>query len=189
MASKLPKDKSEKIRKLVFLKADEHGLLISGRVENGKFIDSLVDDPEVGGVLSEYMEKEKVRTYIKDGILNAYTKSKKNEILKGNSPINTIQSIYSKHTNIIHKEHDISVCLSDDDEVYVVSSGTYLKWETALRKALELIASKPNLIKKDKTPIICLQIVLINLGITDGDKKLITDALKTIDVSVMFCGT
>jgi hypothetical protein len=187
MANILPKEKSTEIKKLVYSKADEHGLITHGRVENGNFIDTLVNDPEVGSVLLEYMEKGKIRTYIKDGILNAYTKSRKKEILERNSPINTIQKIYSKSVKIIQTDNDVSVCLSDDSLLYIVSSGTYLKWETALRKALELIAREPNLIKNGKTPEICLQIVVLNLGITDGDKKLITDALNAINVTIMFC--
>jgi hypothetical protein len=64
---------------------------------------------------------------------------------------------------------------------------TVLKWETALRKALVLVAREPDLVVD--APIICLQLAILNLGITDGDRKLITDALKTIGVKARFCGS
>jgi len=187
MANLVPKEKAAQIKKIVYAKADSHGLINKSRNENGQFMTALVEDPDVGGVLSQYLEKEKIRTYIKDGILNAYTKCRKKEILKRNSPIDTVQKLYSTNVNIIQADNDVSVCRSNDGKIFIVSSGTFLKWETALRKALELIARESRLVN-NKTPEICLQIAVLNLGITDGDKKLITDALKAIGVKARFIG-
>jgi len=183
----LPKEKAAQIKKLVYAKADAHGYISRSRSENGRFMTALVEDSEVGGVLSGYMEKGNIRTYIKDAILNGYTKSKKRQILKGNSPTDTIQKIYSIATNPIQISRDVAVCRSDEGRVFVVSSGTLLKWETALRKALELIANEPKLSIEGKPPAICLQLAILNYGITDGDKILISGALKAIGVKVRFC--
>ena len=43
MPNRLPKDKEKLIKKRVFAKADEVGYARSGRVENGRFMDELVD--------------------------------------------------------------------------------------------------------------------------------------------------
>ncbi|MDR1630492.1 MAG: hypothetical protein LBS36_09835 [Oscillospiraceae bacterium] len=186
MAKLLPKEQSERVKNIVFAKADAHGYLTRGRNENGKFIDALVDDPEVGEVLSSFMGKGKVRTHIKDGILNQYPKAKTKKILNGILPTDTIQKVYSSTTNVIQTESDITVCRSDDGKIFVVSSGNFLKWETALKKALELIAREPNLVVDGNTPEICLQLVVLNYSITDGDKTLITDALNAIGVKAVF---
>ena len=75
MANSLPKNVQTEIRKAVYKKAEEFGYMECGRIESGRFIDTLVEDPEVGCVLIEYLPKERVRTYIKDGVLNAYAKN------------------------------------------------------------------------------------------------------------------
>jgi len=187
MAKILDNKKAANIKELVYEKADKYDYINRSRVDNGKFMTALVDDPDVGGVLSEYLDRDKIRTYIKDGILNAYTKSRKKEILIRNSPIDTIKKIYSIAVTDIQTVGDVTVCRSNDGRLFVVSNGTFLKWETALRKALELIAREAKLFVKGKTYEICLQLVVLNKGITDGDKSLITDALEAIGVKARFC--
>jgi hypothetical protein len=187
--TKLPKEKAVQIKELVYIKADTYGYITRGRKENGQFMTALVDDPTVGGVLSTYMEKGNLRTYIKDAILNGYAKNRKMEILKRNSPTDTVKKVYSVTTSIIQSTGGVTVCRSDDGKIFVVSSGTVLKWETALRKSLELVAREPSLIVNNQTPVICLQLAILNLGITDGDKTLIIDALKAIGVEARFCGS
>ena len=89
----LPKNIQSQVKEAVFREADEFGYMASGRIESGQFIDTLVEDPEVGRVLIEYMPKERVRTYIKDGILNAYTKKATNKALETSTPENTIKEV------------------------------------------------------------------------------------------------
>ena len=92
---KLPADKQKRIRALIFGKADQFGYATSGRIENGRFLDQLVNDPEIGGVLKEYMEKERVRTYIKDAVLNAYTKRLTRNALTQSTPESIIHAVYN----------------------------------------------------------------------------------------------
>jgi len=188
MAKFLTNEQAIRIKEIVYAKADEYDYINRSRNENGQFMTALVEDTDVGGVLSQYLEKGKIRTYIKDAILNGYTKNRKRKILIENSPVDTIQKVYSVNVNIIQSLRDVTVCRSSDDKIFVVSSGTFLKWESALRKALELIAREPKLVVNGKTPEICLQLAVLNLGITDGDKELITDSLKAIGVKARFCG-
>jgi hypothetical protein len=187
MAKSLPAKIAKQVKLTVYKKADEHGYGSRTRVDNGAFLDALVDDPEVGGVLKEYKAKENIRTYIKDAILNAYAKKRKRELLSAKTATDTVKTVFGVEVNDIQKEQGVTVCQSNDNRFFVVSEGTVLKWETSLRKALELIAREPGLIMDGMTPAICLQLADISASITDGDKKHITTALDAIFVKARFC--
>lgn len=193
MANALPKKIQEQIKKVVFKKADEFGYMECGRIESGKFLDMLVEDEEVGKVISEYMPKERVRTYIKDGILNAYTKAFTKKALASSTPEKTIQEIYGDEALIIHegkgKQSGLFVLRSSSGKIYVVSGGTVLKWETALRKALDIIASKPNLVIDGCAPFICLKLSTAGQSLTDADKSHIIAALSAVGVKAVFCSS
>lgn len=192
MAKVLTSEQKAQIKKIVFEKADAFGYASSGRSDSGKFMDELVEDSEVGSILKQYMAKERVRTYIKDTMLNAYTKELTRKILTAISPSDTIRELYGVESSIIQKcsgkDASVSVSRSVDGRIFVTSGGAVLKWETALRKALELIARQPMLIVDNATPIICLHLAVVSQDITDGDKKHITDALAAISVKAYFCG-
>jgi len=192
MAKSLPQKISAQVKQAVYKKADEHGYGARTRADNSAFMDTLVADADVGGVLKNYMDSAVIRTYIKDGILNAYAKQRGREILSAKPATDTVKQLFDVDTSVIQKYKDngktVSVCRSDDGKIFVVSEGTVIKWETALRKALDLIAREPRLIINGVTPTICLQLADINASITDGDKKHITAALTAISVKARFCG-
>lgn len=181
-----------KIKALVYKRADEFGYLTSGRKESGQFMDDLVEDPEIGGVLNEYMTKERIRTYIKDGILNAYTKARNKKVLSATTPENVVKQLYNCEANVIQKgtgkESDLYVLRSTEGKIFVVSGGTVFKWETALRKALEIIAREPGLTIDSQTPFICLKLSEASQVLTDADKEHIRTALNAIRVKAIFCG-
>lgn len=187
----MPKKVRDKIFDTVYKKADEFGYMACDRVQSGQFMDLLVEDPEVGLILIEYMPKERVRTYIKDTILNRYTKMVNNQALASMPPEETIKDVYGVSAavidNITSKGNVLSILRSEDGSIYVVSSGTVLKWETALRKALETIASKPTLTINDKAPYVCLRLSTPAQALTDADKKLIKSALGAVGVKAVFC--
>ena len=191
MAILLPKKKATLVKTRVYAKADEFAYSTRSRPENNLFLDSLVDDAEIGGVVHEYLPKEKVRTYIKDGILNAYAKRFTKNALDEVSPTDTIQQIYGVSSSVIQqctgKNARVSVSRSEDGRIFVVSGGTVLKWETALRKALELIARESGLTIDKKTPAICLHLVSTNNSLTVADKEHIQTALAAIEVQAIFC--
>ena len=64
------------IRELVYQRLDSVNYLAQGRVENGKFMEQLAHDPVVGGRIAEYTGREKVKTYIKDALINRYAKER-----------------------------------------------------------------------------------------------------------------
>lgn len=191
MPKKLPSKKKKQIETLIYARADDVGYRTLSRPESSQFLDSLVEDAAIGGVLREYYPKENVRTYIKDGILNAYMKRFTKDALDEVSPTDTIQQIYGVSSSVIQqctgKDARVSVSRSDDGRIFVVSGGTVLKWETALRKALELIARESGLSVGGKTPEICLHLVATNNSLTMADKKHITTALGAVGVEAIFC--
>ena len=190
MAKKLPSKKATLVKSLVFSRADEFGYSTRNRTENNQFLDSLVEEQTIGGVLREYLPKGNVRTYIKDAILNAYAKRVTKNALEGVSPTDTIQQVYGICSSVIQqctgKDARVSVLRSEEGQVFVVSGGTVLKWETALRKALELVSRAPGLTINGKTPTICLHLVATSNSLTDADKKHITTALSMIGVQAIF---
>ena len=192
MAKVLSAQQAKRVRNAIFKKADEFGYSSNGRIDNGRFMDELVDDPEIGGILKEYYPKERIRTYIKDSVLNAYAKKIINVALDGTSPTETIQQIYDIPSAVIMqckgKNARVSVSRSEDGRIFVVSGGTVKYWETALKKALELIASKPGLTIDGKTPAICLRLAVpANNSLTVADKNHITTALGAVGVQAIFC--
>lgn len=145
MSKKVPEDVAKEIKEYVFHEADRVNYLARSRTDNGVFLAQLVSKPEVGDKLSQYMKKAEVRTYIKDAILNRYSKDKaQDERPKILEPI--ILNIMGIETNLIEQEsvNQIMLYKSSKNSCFVViADGTFLKWETALRKALFFIASKP----------------------------------------------
>ena len=192
MPKTLSSAQQKRIKTAIYKKADEFGYMTCGRIESGRFMDSLVEDPQIGGVLKEYMSKEKVRTYIKDGVLNAYTKARNKKVLSEISPEGVVKSLFNNEANVIQrcsgKNAGVVVLRSNDGAIFVVSSGTTLKWETALRKALELIAREPKLVINNCTPHICLILSEASQALTDADRNHIEKALEAIAVKAVFCG-
>jgi len=191
MANRLPTQVRTKITKLVYEKADKFGYMECDRVQNSQFMDILVEDREVGGVLQQYMQKERVRTYIKDSILNRYTKDATSKALSSKTPEQTIEEEYGESVVEIQKvkgsAYDCHVLRSETGNTYIVSEGTFLKWETALRKGLEIIAIKPNLTIQGRVPKLCLKLSLVGQSLTAADKKLIRTALAAAGVKATFC--
>ena len=162
-----------------------------GRIESGRFLDMLVDDPDVGKIIIEYMPKERVRTYIKDGVLNSYTKAATKKALAASTPENVIKTTYNELAAVIQegkgKQSGLFVLRAESGHIYVVSGGTVLKWETALRKALEIIANEPNLTIDGKAPSICLKLSLTGQSLTEADKTHIIAAVGAVGVKAVFC--
>lgn len=85
------------------------------------------------------------------------------------------------------KQNGLFVLRAESGHIYVVSGGTVLKWETALRKALEIIANEPNLTIEGKAPSICLKLSLTGQSLTEADKTHIITAVGAVGVKTVFC--
>ena len=82
-----------------------------------------------GGVLKEYMEKERVRTYIKDAVLNAYTKRLTRNALTQSTPESIIHAVYNVEASKIQEVENVTVLRAANGVLYVLSSGRVLKWK------------------------------------------------------------
>lgn len=191
MAKILSKERREKIISAIYQKANDIDYSTCSRRQSGVFLDQLVEDPEIGGVLNEYYSKERIRTYIKDAVLNAYMKNLKAQVLTLYSPEDVVSRIYGCATSVIQKQggdgNSVTVLRSETGAFYIVSKGTVLKWETALRKALELVAREPGLTINGNTPKIILVLASIRCMLTEADKEYIFSALRAINVKAFFC--
>jgi len=88
-----------------------------------------------------------------------------------------------------NKQRGLFVLRSAAGAIYVVSGGTVLKWETALRKALDVIANFPRFTVKGKPPFVCLKLSSGTGTITEADKTHILKALGAVGVKAVFCAT
>lgn len=188
MASKLPKNKAEEIRLKIFERADKFEYASRTRTENSQFMDDLIDDPEIGGVIRSFYPAERVRTYIKDAVLNAYTKSRNRGLLDAQDIDAVLHCVFGVNVELIQKlNNDSTLHRAEDGRLIVVSKGTYVKWETALRRALESIAKFQKITENGCGPLICLMLAIRNGEATDADKTFIKNALDALGVGVYFC--
>jgi hypothetical protein len=179
---KLPKDVQTRIKTAVYRKADEFEYMARTRTENGVFMENLVNDPEMGGVLAEYMPGNSVKTYIKDAVLNRYAKDKtKKEHGKG---ADAIRAVLGKDSSQIETKGDVSLHRVSTGEFLVLSKGTWIKWESALRKALEFIGGAPGFAKPESKPLILLNLSTQGRRLTEGDRKHLVRTLGKISVMV-----
>jgi hypothetical protein len=141
---KVPYEVAKEIKELVFEEADEVRYLSQSRTNNGVFLEQLVNKPEVGGRLADYMAKTEVKTYIKDAILNRYAKDKLSQQRPTQLKSVIETTIGLKNAELVEESASKGIKLYEaSGKFVVVSDGTYLKWETALRKALLFISNKP----------------------------------------------
>jgi hypothetical protein len=142
---KVPDAIGKEIKELVFKEADRINYLARTRTDNNAFLARLVAMPDVGVRLSQFIKKADLRTYIKDAILNRYSKDKAQE-----ERPEELRAIIKKRLGIdaqfIERDARSQTSLfkpGSKQSFIVVTDGTVLKWETALRKALLYIAARP----------------------------------------------
>lgn len=181
MSVQLPRDVQKRVKEEIYRQADETHYLRMGRIENGLFMDSLLACEEVGGVLRQYMPSEKVRTYIKDGVLNRYSKDRR--------PLErdidaVVHSAFSSGAIEIEYSKPVSLHRLDSGELLVASRGTYAKWETAVRRMLEFMAAAPGL--RDGSPAPRKLLVLFSGGavINRADRELLCRGLRLLGIEM-----
>jgi len=184
---KLPRKIQQQIKMVVYEKADEHCYMTRDRISNGVFMENLVRDSAVGGVLTDYMSKPELKTYIKDAILNRYAKDKMATELSLDRKKLIKHFFHLDSEEIpIDSGSRLSLHRLESGEFVVISCGTLIKWETALRKALELIAKAPTL--SDNKVHLLLRIAAVGKPFTESDKKHLNKALSFIGVRLSFAG-
>ena len=180
MNRKTPGEVRAKIVNIVFNACETSGYLTQSRVENTKFMESLLENPKVGGVLSKYMSKQDMWKYLKDGIINQFPKQKAVE-----SRPDDISTIVKKKfgfsVNELGKDKKLDSILyknrNKDTEFVVVSYGTYEKWETALKKALLYSATHP-FSHRENAKLHFLLVLFQKKPITPADEATLRKALS-----------
>lgn len=182
MSKKIPHDIAKEIKEFVFQEADRINYLSRTRKDNGTFLDQLVLMQEVGGRLNMYMRQAEIRTYIKDAILNRYSKDKTQEerpselstIIKERLGMDVFLVECESKTQINLFKSPANCCF------IVVADGTFLKWETALKKALMYIASKPFVDQSDMH-------VNIILTLFARYQKISPSSIHYLEKALLFC--
>lgn len=179
MSNKVPESVAKEVKECVYREANKCNYLSRTRTDNGTFLANLVAMQPVGGRLSQFMSKAEIRTYIKDAILNRYSK----DITQEEKP-NNLEALLNERFGKSFVESDLSV--KDGIILYkavnsrhfvVTVNGTVLKWETALRKALLYIASKPFSSVEGTDVSVVLTLFARRQKIAETDKKLLNNAL------------
>ncbi|MHB2029601.1 MAG: hypothetical protein ACYCPT_12410 [Acidimicrobiales bacterium] len=184
MSNRLPENIRAKIADKVFQKADDHHYLEKDRPANSQFMDSLVKDGEIGVKLQDFMAKDAVKTYIKDGILNRYSKIRRalpKDVDKYLVPAFGKSQIEVEY---VARDH-VSLHRMDHGGLVVVGRTTYIKWETGLRKVLLYIACASGLPPKDGTKFE-KSLIIFHRGIpvNSGDKTAVS---KAVELANMKC--
>lgn len=180
MSKRVPDHVAKEIKERVYQEADLVNYLARTRTDNSAFLARLLLMPEVGVRLSQHMKKDDVRTYIKDAILNRYSKDKTQE----ERPVDIRQIIKKKigiDAEFVECDHKNQTSLFKsvvDNNFIVVSEGTVLKWETALRKALLYIASKPFSRERDVKVDIILTLFARHQKVSPSDVRQLNIALS-----------
>lgn len=190
MTNRLPIDIATHVKSVIYESADRAKYMAMSRTEAGRFMDDLVKHNEIGGALENYIPKHQIRHYIKDAVLNRYTKDKAEDAY-----LIEIEALIQKLYGLKVFESDkgdgalLYRTLQPDKEAkyVVVAKGTFLKWETALRKALLFIAASP-FQRHSKSIQILLTLYTQGKIITHSDKELLNNAIKQCAAKAHFIG-
>lgn len=181
MSNKVPDKVARAVKERVYELANECNYLALGRTKSGQFMNRLVEAPEVGGRLGEFMKRSEVRTYIKDAVLNRYSKDKTAEERPQDFKPIILREFGLKTKEIADMGKGVSLFKQCDEQpnrrYVIVAEGTFLKWETALRKALLCVGNLPVAEEQNTDIHILLCLFAQYKRITSADKKLIRKAL------------
>ena len=183
MPNKLPENVAKQVKVAAFRICDELDYCSRSRPDNAKLITQLVNHHDVGMIIQKFVKQDEVRTYIKDSILNKYAKEHVKAILHKAQIQDLLQKKYSLKLN---KITDTIFATKGSPIRYIVAQiGTYLKWESALRKALEESINFKERCSASNSPEICLILAVFG-NFTQGDREHLVRTLDSIQVKVIF---
>ena len=192
MPIQIPSDIANKVKEIVYAAANEFCYLTRSRSDNSQFVNQLVGRKDVGGFLADYMKPSEVRTYIKDAILNRYTKNISRDLRPSPETLRKkCEQIYQiSNLEILENTHDILYLWNKEQKVYIViANGTYLKWETAVKRALlsteDLPFARPD---AHSTIYFMLSLFARKQKILSSEKNILFKSLKRIGFKAIFYG-
>lgn len=181
MSIKIPPEVRTQIIGRVDELADRHKYLQKGKNANALFIDALVADPQVGRRLREFMPEERIKSYVKDALLNKYAKRRKGLLreLDGVLPSDFVESYEVGYD----KERGVSLHRSKAGVLLAAARTTYVKWETGMKKLLLYVAGLPGQARGDgDRPSLLLVIHEHGNPVNESDKRLTEKALRLVGV-------
>lgn len=75
----IPNNVREKLWSKMWGLADQIGWADLSLVDKNKYYLNWTRDPKIGGVIAQFIEKERVRVYLKDRIMKEYTRARKSD--------------------------------------------------------------------------------------------------------------
>ena len=186
MPNSIPKGIKKTIKQKTFAILDERQYLSQTRRENGLLMNELVANPDIGGVLSGFMPKAAIKTYIKDALINDYAKKQNAKSISGEAVEARLTVSEGTNVHLIEGSFDKKVMFlcAENGTLIVAGIGSLSKWETALRKALEFIEKAPNLPPTTGALKVYLLISMKGKSLTDSEKKHIINTLSLINISL-----
>jgi hypothetical protein len=134
---RIPDDVRDRLRDLIWAKADNLGWSTLHDGERAKRYEQWSRDSEIGGTLAHYMDPRKVRVYIKDSLLKPYERvrlsSTENQIL-GLLGVPVESEVLQRYI----KPHGIRFANGK-----IVSWGNSRDWKLVLMAMFERAASRP----------------------------------------------
>ncbi len=169
-----------------FSELDAFQYLTKTRTENADLIDRMVDHPDIGVKLRRYIPSERVRTYIKDTIINRYAKVR-----------TELPQDVDEYLKVICSDdfYEIDYLASDNVSLHRTSNNSYYavarskrghtSWPIALRNLLFYLARLPECPPADCTELVKVLIIFCQgVSLNSGDKEIVDKALSHADV---FC--
>ena len=186
MPNRLPPNIKHAIEESCFKILDEWQYLHRTRNENGRFMDQLVENVDVGKKLQEFMDKAAVRKYIKDVLVNKYAKQVR-QMPRDISPL-LAGIVNSDFEEIDWIENDNLSLHRTADDVFVISARTtFVKWETGLKKILLYTATRPELYRR--TPGKILKVLVLfehSMNVNTTDRNILENAMQLIGFTTLW---
>lgn len=182
MSTKIPQKVRREIRDFAYAEAQKHQYLLKSKHENAAFLDRLVKHQKVGGRLREYMPPDRVKSYVKDAIINKYSKRERH------LPRDITDLVSKQYPGVVHeisydREKAVSLHRVEGGPVVAASRTAYMKWETGLRKLLLYVAAAPGLPPSDGSPVKLLLIIYQHGNpVNESDRALTERGLGLVGV-------
>lgn len=174
----IPPKVKEKISVRVTELADAHGYLTQKRPSNGLFIERLVNDPEVGEKLGEFLEKSRIKSYIKDVFIKEYSEAKRSTSID----VSAVVSARFHEAELVERKGAIHKFSSGGTWI-IVTCASFRRWEIGVKK-LALAAS---IFPSGGAPRMVLLLHTEGHHANAGDKRQAEQAIVTLGIEVIWC--
>lgn len=164
---------------------DEWRYLNRSRIENGRFMDQLVEHRDVGKKLQDFIDAAATRKYIKDVIVNKYAKKKRVMPREIDGVLKVITTDLLEEIDWVEEDH-LSLHRANYGLLIVTARTTFVKWETGLRKILLYVNLKPVLRDPTQNVTKVLAVFEHSSDVNETDRNELGSALGMIGVRVVW---